>query len=69
MIKIKTIKTLEELEQFKKDHNLKEYLQFFKGGFYSKENSNKKRYIIKKWYWRGEWANPTKETYCYLIER
>lgn len=53
------------LEQFKKDNDLIE----IKTGFYSQENKNKKRYIIKAWHWRGQWSDPTKEIYCYLIER
>ena len=57
------------LNKFIKDNNLKEYPQLFKGGFYSKKNENKKRYIIKGWYWRGCWSDPTKETVCYLIEK
>ena len=56
---------IKNLEKFKKDHNLKEITT----GFYSAANSDKKRYIIKGWYWRGCWADPTKETYCYLIEK
>lgn len=58
-----------ELEKYKKENNLIEYSQTFKGGFYSKKNQNRKRVIIKGWYWRGSWSDPTKEIYCYLIER
>ena len=62
-------KFIKNLEKFKKENNLKEYHHFFQGGFYSKKLENKKRYIIKAWYWRGSWSDPTKETYCYLIEK
>lgn len=58
-----------ELEKYKKENNLVEYSQLFKGGFYSKKFSDKKRVIIKGWYWRGSWSSPTKETYCYLMEK
>lgn len=59
----------EQLEKYKKENNLIEYNQHFKGGFFSKKYNNVKRVIIKGWYWRGSWSDPTKETYCYLIEK
>lgn len=78
MLSIKTIKGWvnnstnksfqENLEKYKLENNLTEFSPF-KNGFFSQLNKNKKRVIIKGWYWRGEWSNPTKETYCYLIEQ
>lgn len=64
----KKSKFIKNLEKFKKENNLKEY-SCFKSGFFSQKLKDKKRYIIKAWYWRGSWSSPTKETYCYLIEK
>ena len=60
---------IQELEKYKKANNLVVYNQLLNGGFYSKKFENVKRVIIKGWYWRGSWSDPTKETYCYLIEK